>query len=106
MITLSSAGDLANTANATSALAAVDLATAATNTALGELAADARALDFQTRFLAALSDATEEGLGSIVDADLAKESARLQALQVKQRLSVTSLGIANAAPQSLLALFQ
>ena len=42
----------------------------------------------------------------LVDADLAKDSARLQALQVKQQLSVTALSIANAAPQSLLALFR
>ena len=46
------------------------------NIALGELGADARSLNFQTEFLNAVSDATEEGLGNIVDADLARESAR------------------------------
>lgn len=53
-----------------------------------------------------LSDVKEEGLGSIVDADLARESARLTALQVQQQLSVQSLGIANQRPQSLLGLFR
>ncbi|MBI3453683.1 MAG: flagellin, partial [Rhodospirillales bacterium] len=47
-----------------------------------------------------------EGLGSLVDADLAKESAALQSLQVKQQLGVQALGIANQAPQVLLGLFR
>lgn len=75
------------------------------NTALGSLGAEMRALDLQTSFLAEISDATEEGLGNIVDADLARESAKLTSLQVQQQLSVQSLGIANQRPQSLLGLF-
>ena len=47
-----------------------------------------------------------EGLGSIVDADLAEESAKLQALQVKQQLGVQALSIANSSPQILLSLFR
>ena len=76
------------------------------NIALGELGADARSLNFQTEFLNAVSDATEEGLGNIVDADLARESARLTALQVRQQLGVQVSGIVNQAPQILLSLFQ
>ncbi len=76
------------------------------NIALGELGADARSLNFQTEFLNAVSDATEEGLGNIVDADLARESARLTALQVRQQLGVQVSNIANQAPQILLGLFQ
>jgi flagellin len=41
-----------------------------------------------------------------VDADLAKESAHLQALQVQQQLGAQSLSIANRAPQVLLGLFK
>ena len=41
-----------------------------------------------------------------MDADLAKESARLTALQTKQQLGVQALSIANAAPQTILSLFQ
>ena len=55
--------------------------------------------------LPAINDALEEGVGALVDADLAKESARLQALQVKQQLSVQTLSIANSSPQILLGLF-
>ncbi|SDG27440.1 MULTISPECIES: flagellin [Thalassobaculum] len=76
------------------------------NAALGSLGAEARALDLQTTFLDQITDATEEGLGNIVDADMARESARLTALQVRQQLGVQVLGIANQAPQILLGLFQ
>ena len=78
----------------------------AVNSALGGLGADVRALELQTDFLTDISDATEEGLGNIVDADMARESARLTALQVQQQLSVQTLGIVNQAPQTLLGLFR
>jgi flagellin len=76
------------------------------NTALGTLGAEVRALNLQTTFLEQIRDATDEGLGNIVDADLARESAKLTSLQVQQQLSVQTLGIANQRPQSLLGLFR
>ena len=75
------------------------------NTALGSLGAEVRALNLQTTFLEEIRDATDEGLGNIVDADLARESARLTSLQVQQQLSTQTLGIANQRPQTLLGLF-
>ena len=51
-------------------------------------------------------DALESGLGALIDADLAKESARLQSLQIKQQLGTQALSIANQAPQTLLSLFR
>lgn len=99
------AQNLANTTAASVSLTVVNTAISTVNTALGQLGADNRALEFQDNFLTSISDATEEGLGSIVDADLAKESARLQALQVKQQLGIQALSIANASPQVLLGLF-
>ncbi len=75
------------------------------NTALGSLGAEVRALNLQTEFLEEIRDATDEGLGNIVDADLARESARLTSLQVQQQLSTQTLGIANQRPQTLLGLF-
>lgn len=77
-----------------------------TTSNLNELAAQAKALDSQITFNNALSDATVQGLGSLVDADLAKESAHLQSLQIKQQLGTQSLGIANQTPQTLLGLFR
>ena len=76
------------------------------NTALGTLGSEVRALNLQTSFLEQVRDATSEGLGNIVDADLARESARLTSLQVQQQLSVQTLGIANQRPQALLGLFR
>ena len=51
-------------------------------------------------------DALNSGLGSLVDADLAKESAQMQALQIRQQLGTQALSMANQAPQSLLSLFK
>ena len=98
--------NLQNTSTASAALTTVNSAIAVVNLSLGQLGADARSLDSQNTFIGAISDALQEGLGAIVDADLAKESAALQALQVKQQLGVQTLNIANAAPQVLLSLFR
>lgn len=76
------------------------------NNALARLGADNRNVDFQAQFNEALLGATEEGLGALVDADLAKESARLQALQTKQQLAIQTLSIANQAPSIILGLFR
>ena len=78
----------------------------AVNTALGGIGADVRALNLQTDFLQDITAATEEGLGNIVDADMARESARMTSLQVQQQLAVQTLGIINQAPNSMLALFR
>jgi flagellin len=51
-------------------------------------------------------DSLNSGLGSLVDADLAKESAQLTALQIRQQLGTQALSLANQAPQSLLSLFK
>jgi flagellin len=74
--------------------------------ALNNLGGDRRRLDNQVNFNAALLKANEEALGFIVDADLAKESSRLQALQIRQQLGTQTLGIANQSPQTLLGLFR
>ncbi|MFP6759128.1 MAG: flagellin [Alphaproteobacteria bacterium] len=97
---------LTNVSSSSAALTQVNWVINTVNTTLGQLGSDARKLEFQDEFLSIVSDAVEEGLGTIVDADLAKESAKLQALQVKQQLAVQTLSIANSSPQILLGLFQ
>jgi flagellin len=99
-------GALTSTTTSISALVDVNAAITAVGTALGDLGSDVNALKFQQDFNKTVADAVTEGLGSIVDADLAEESARLQALQVKQQLGVQALSIANGSPQILLSLFQ
>jgi flagellin len=97
--------NLTNVSTASAALTQVNTVINTVNTALGQLGADNRSLDNQDTFLSSINEALEEGVGALVDADLAKESARLQALQVKQQLAVQTLSIANASPQILLGLF-
>jgi flagellin len=60
----------------------------------------------QTTYNSDKIDALNSGLGSLVDADLAKESAQLTALQIRQQLGTQALSLANQAPQSLLSLFK
>ncbi|MBU0723811.1 MAG: flagellin [Alphaproteobacteria bacterium] len=104
--TFSAAADVTSAANSVTTLS--DLATfeTAINTALGNIGADTRRLKFQDEFIGKIADAVEVGLGSIVDADLAKESAKLQALQIQQQLSSQTLSIANQRPSVLLSLFR
>lgn len=73
---------------------------------LTKLGTGSKSLDNQLIFTSKLADSLETGIGNLVDADLAKESARLTALQTKQQLGVQALSIANAAPQTILSLFQ
>ena len=76
------------------------------NTKLSDLGSGSHKIDAQMTFTSKLSDAIESGVGKLVDADLAKESAKLQALQVKQQLGVQALSIANQAPQSIISMFR
>ena len=74
--------------------------------ALAQLGTGSKALDRHTTFIGKLQDTIDAGVGNLVDADLAKESARLQALQTKQQLGIQALAIANSSTSSLLSLFR
>jgi len=76
------------------------------NSELARLGASAKRVDSHAIFVSKLQDAITGGIGNMVDADLASESARLQSLQVKQQLGTQALSIANQAPQSILSLFR
>lgn len=76
------------------------------NQALGNLGAQAKQIESHNKFVSKLTDVLQAGVGNLVDADVAKESARLQALQVKQQLGAQALSIANQAPQIILSLFK
>ena len=75
------------------------------NQALANLGSDVKKMEAHRTFVGKLVDSLTEGVGNLVDADLAVESARLQALQVKQQLGVQALSIANSEPQIILSLF-
>ena len=74
--------------------------------ALANLGTDSKKLSVHKNFMNKLGDELKNGLGNLVDADLAVESAKLQALQTKQQLGIQALSIANQAPSTLLALFR
>jgi flagellin len=107
LATVSTASNLLSTAaSALTTVGNLDTAINLHNTQMATMGAQAKALEVQTTFLTKLRDAVEQGISNLVDADLAKESARLQSLQVKQQLGAQALSIANQAPQLILALFR
>ncbi|MBX3477821.1 MAG: flagellin [Brevundimonas sp.] len=106
IIELSMSDTLLTLTGATNALTRLDDSITQLNAALGELGAQAKQVAAHTTFVSKLMDTLESGIGNLVDADLAKESARLQALQVQQQLGAQALSIANSAPQIILSLFR
>ena len=92
-------------AGATAQLTEIETSIDNLSIALGSLGAGSRTLELQSNILTSISDSLELSIGNLVDADLARESSRLQALQVQQQLSIQTLSIANAAPNAVLALF-
>ena len=90
---------------ATAALGQVEAALTSVNSTLATFGSAARQIELQGTFADRLSDTIETGIGNLVDADLARESANLQALQVKQQLGLQALAIANQSPGAILSLF-
>ena len=104
--TLTISGSVINTsAGASSALTQIDTAIRLVSDKLAALGSVSKRIEIQAGFTTKLQDILKVGVGSLVDADLAEESAKLQALQIKQQLGVQSLAIANSGPQTVLALF-
>ena len=106
IIELAMSDSLLTLTGATQALTRLDNSITQLNAALGEIGAQAKQIEAHNNFVTKLVDTLESGIGNLVDADLAKESARLQALQVQQQLGAQSLSIANQAPQVILSLFR
>ena len=73
---------------------------------MADFGTKSKSLDRQLTFVSKLQDSLETGIGNLVDADLAKESARLTALQTKQQLGVQALAIANQGSSIVLNLFR
>jgi flagellin len=76
------------------------------STALNKFGASMQYVENQITYNSKKVDAMNDGLGALVDADLARESAKLQALQTRQQLGVQTLSLANQGPQVLLSLFR
>ena len=85
---------------------AIDAAIQGVSSALSKLGVGSKSLDRHLEMTSKLQDTFEAGIGNLVNADLAKESTHLQALQVKQQLAIIALQIANQGPSLLLGLFR
>jgi len=106
IVTIPSAGVISTAAKASAMVATIQASLTNVNSSLDKLSAGSKKYSVQIDFTQKLSDTLTTGIGHLVDADLAKESANLTALQTKQQLGVQALSIANSAPSSILSLFQ
>lgn len=106
IITISSAASILTLTSAQNILSQINNSINNVNSALGNIGAQATEIQNHTTFVSKLSDVLNQGIGNLVDADMAKESAQLQALQAQQQLGVEALSIANSAPQIVLSLFK
>ena len=91
---------------ASNMIATIGTAIQNVSTALSSLGTGSKALSSHLTFVGKLQDSIDAGVGNLVDADLAKESAKLTALQTKQQLGVQALSIANQSSQGVLSLFR
>jgi flagellin len=106
VVTVTATGQVDTQANAQAMIDTLTTTQSNLATSLSTLGAGSRQIESQLTFTNKLSDVVEAGIGNLVDADLAKESAKLQALQVKQQLGVQALSIANQAPSTIISLFR
>lgn len=106
IVTLAATASFATATQALTLAGTVDTSIANVSASLSRLGTASKALETHASFMTKLQDSLEAGVGNLVDADLAKESARLQALQTKQQLGIQALSIANSSASSLLGLFR
>lgn len=106
IITIAASTTLSSLAASSTALSMVNASLQNVNSALARIGSVGKKIDSHLVFVSKLNDSLKGGVGNLVDADMAVESAKLQALQIKQQLGAQALSIANSAPQIILSLFQ
>ena len=106
IVTLASTATISTQSKASALIGTLQASLTNVNGALAKLSAGAAKFSIQSTFTQKLSDTLTAGIGNLVDANMAQESASLQSLQVKQQLGIQALSIANQAPQSILSLFK
>ena len=106
VVTVAAAASFSSAGDASTLVTTIETSLDNLNASLAKLGTASKSLEIHKGFVGKLSDALEKGIGNLVDADLAKESARLQSLQVKQQLGVQALSIANSAPSTILGYFR
>ena len=106
LASITSTSTIGTVTTAAAMIATVNTAIANVSSALSKLGTGSRSLGSHLNFINKLQDTLDAGVGNLVDADLAKESAKLQSLQTKQQLGIQALSIANQGSSSLLSLFR
>jgi flagellin len=105
-VTVAATASIGTQTTAAAMIATITTSIANVSSALSKLGTGSKALSSHFSFVSKLQDTIDAGVGNLVDADLAKESARLQSLQTKQQLGIQALSIANSSSSSLLGLFR
>ena len=106
VVSLATTATFSSATSASNLLTTIDDSINNVSAALAKLGTSSKALSNHSDFVGKLQDSLTAGIGNLVDADLAKESAKLQALQTKQQLGVQALSIANQSSSSVLSLFR
>lgn len=106
IITIGESDSISDLSDASTVLSAVSASIDEVSASLARLGTASKKFSTHLTFVGKLQDTLEAGVGNLVDADLAKESARLTALQTKQQLGVQALSIANSSTSMLLGLFR
>jgi flagellin len=105
-VTIAATASIATQTTAAAMIATINTSIGNVSSALSKLGTGSKALNAHLSFVGKLQDSIDAGVGNLVDADLAKESAKLQSLQTKQQLGIQALSIANQSSSSLLSLFR
>ena len=106
IVTVAATSTFATATSASNLLTTLDTSIQNVSASLAKLGTASTALNNHLTFVGKLQDSITAGIGNLVDADMAKESAMLQALQTKQQLGVQALSIANQSTSSVLSLFR
>ncbi|HEY8618188.1 flagellin [Phenylobacterium sp.] len=104
--TLTAASSIGTQSAASAMIGTLNTAIINVSSSLSKLGTGSKSLESHLNFVMKLQDTLDAGVGNLVDADLAKESAKLQSLQTKQQLGIQALSIANQASSTLLSLFR
>jgi flagellin len=105
-VTVTATASFATAGAASAYIGTLDTDLTNVNTALTKLGTGSNALASHARFVGALQNSLTTGISNLVDADMASESATLQALQTKQQLGIQALSIANQSTSIMLSLFR
>ena len=106
VVTIKTTSTISTVAKASTMVATVQASLNNVDAALAKLSSGSKKFSIQLDFVQKLSNTLTTGIGNMVDADMAKESALLTSLQTKQQLGIQALSIANQAPSTILSLFR